>query len=84
MNITWQIREVLQTLLRGDLVVPKTVGADAKKVRSLIGAMWTAGLVAWDEESNECWVFKITDDGLAALSESTSCLSNIKVLVGDH
>ena len=69
-HITWQIREVLQTLLRGDLVVPKTVDGDAKNVRSLLVAMWRGGLVTWTEESSD-WVFRITDDGWAALSEAT-------------
>ncbi|HEY5128120.1 MAG TPA: hypothetical protein VIJ35_12665 [Bradyrhizobium sp.] len=68
-HITWQIREVLQTLLRGYLVVPKTVDLDAKSVRELLVAMWLDGLVSWTEESGDS-VFRITCDGCAALSEA--------------
>jgi len=66
----WQIREVLETLARSALVVPKTVDDDAKKVRSLLVTLWLAGLVTWAEKSSDYWVFKITDDGWAALSEA--------------
>jgi hypothetical protein len=67
-HITWQIREVLETLLRGDLVVPKTVDGDAKKVRALLVTLWLDGRVTWAEKSSAYWVFKITDDGREALS----------------
>jgi hypothetical protein len=62
------LRQILETLLTGDLVFPKTVDGDAKKVRSLLVAMSIDGLVSWTEEQNE-WVFKITDEGRAALTK---------------
>jgi hypothetical protein len=66
----WQIHEMLQTLLRGDLVVPKTVvDGEEKHVRALLVATWLAGLATWKAESNY-WIFQITDDGRAALSEA--------------
>jgi hypothetical protein len=69
----WQIREVLETvaLLHGGLVVPKTGDGDAKNVRSLLVSMWLSGLVTWLDPSADNWIFKITDDGRAALSEAT-------------
>jgi hypothetical protein len=64
----WQIRQVLETLsMRGDLVFPKTVDGDDKKVLSLLVAMSIDGLVTWCEVSSE-WVFKISDEGRAALA----------------
>jgi hypothetical protein len=67
-HITWQIREVLETLSRGALVVPKIVDDDAKKVRAMLVTLWIRGLVTWTEESKDFWVFRITDDGRAALA----------------
>ena len=56
-HITWQIREVLQTLLRGDLVVPKNDG-EGKKVRSLLVAMWLDG---FGELDRRVWRFGVSD-----------------------
>jgi hypothetical protein len=70
-RLTWQIREVLETLLRGDLfVTKKTVDGDAN-VRSIMVAMWRGGLVAWTEEASG-WVFRIAADGRAALATRDS------------
>jgi hypothetical protein len=67
-SLSWQTREVLETLLCGALIVPKIVEADARKVRALLVTMWLDGLATWSEESSDFWVFRITDDGRAAFA----------------
>jgi hypothetical protein len=85
----WQIREVLETLARDALVIPKTVDDDANKVRALLVEIWLSGLATWTEESSDHWLFRITDDGRAALdsalmTEGSRVTESAQAFRGDH